>query len=88
MLVLMGCTSISYSTFAVTNNPVGSKTGSAILYEPTRAGGQLGDGGILLAAQNGGITKIGIVEKIHTVKYFISPKLVLRYTDEVVVTGE
>jgi hypothetical protein len=48
----------------------------------------LGDGAILLAAQNGGITNIGIVEEITTVKYFLSPIFILSAKKEVVVTGE
>ncbi|MDR2371442.1 MAG: TRL-like family protein [Treponema sp.] len=41
-----------YSPIAVTNNPIGTKVGEA----------KTSEGGILQAAQNGGITKIATVD--------------------------
>jgi hypothetical protein len=73
---LAGCTSVSYETFAVTNNPIGSKVGEV---DPA-------NGGILQAAQNGGINKIATVELRTTAKHFF--KAILSETKAVVVTGE
>jgi hypothetical protein len=51
---LAGCASTTYYEFvAVTNNPVGSKVGEALIT----------DGGIYQAAKNGGITRIAVVER-------------------------
>ncbi|MCL2270955.1 MAG: TRL-like family protein [Treponema sp.] len=60
-----------YEPFGVTNNPIGSKVGEALDSE----------GGILQAAQNGGITHISTVDIRHRVHNG-------KYTRTFVVTGE
>jgi hypothetical protein len=84
LLVLVGafalasCTSVSYSAFAVTNNPIGSKVGET---SPLV-------GGILQAAQNGGITRIATVELRTTRKYILMPVYTYSLENAIVVTGE
>jgi hypothetical protein len=58
-LLLTGCGTMPvlsyYEPFKVTNNPIGSKVGEV----------EDSDGGILQAAQNGGITRIATVDIRH-----------------------
>jgi len=60
-----------YEPFGVTNNPIGSKVGEALNSE----------GGILQAAQNGGITNIATVDIRHRLDRGV-------YTIAVIVSGE
>jgi len=60
-----------YEPFGVTNNPIGSKVGEALDSE----------GGILQAAQNGGITRIATVDIKHRTEGFVK-------TVTFVVSGE
>lgn len=60
-----------YEPFGVTNNPIGSKVGESLDSE----------GGILQAAQNGGITKIATVDIRHR---FVGRV----YTRTFIVSGE
>jgi len=60
-----------FEPFGVTNNPIGSKVGEALDSE----------GGILQAAQNGGITHISTVDIRHRVERGV-------YTKTFIVTGE
>jgi hypothetical protein len=66
-LVLVGCASTS--PWGVTDNSVGSKIGEAT--QTTWFGFIVtGDAGVITAAQNGGVQKIGAVD-IRSVNYFI-----------------
>jgi hypothetical protein len=56
-----------YEPFGVTNNPIGSKVGEALDSE----------GGILQAAQNGGITKIATVDIRHRVENYVRTKTII-----------
>ena len=60
-----------YEPFGVTNNPIGSKVGEALDSE----------GGLLQAAQNGGITLIATVDIRHRVERKV-------YTKTFIVSGE
>jgi len=60
-----------FEPFAATNNPIGSKVGEALDSE----------GGILQAAQNGGITKIATVDIRHRRDRGV-------YTRAIIVSGE
>jgi hypothetical protein len=60
-----------YAPFGVTNNAVGTKVGEALDSE----------GGILQAAQNGGITKIATVDIRHRQDGMV-------YTRTIIVSGE
>jgi hypothetical protein len=75
LLVMASCVSPPaqnyYDPFGVTNNPVGSKVGEALDSE----------GGILQAAQNGGITKIATVDIRYRVDNFV-------HTKTIIVSGE
>jgi hypothetical protein len=79
---LMSCSTVTYSTFAVTENPVGTKIGQI---EQTK-------GGTLEAARNGGITSISTVSKQVTEYYMIWPlplqRVPLGYRYDIIVTGE
>jgi len=75
LLLLSSCVSPPaqnyYEPFGVTNNPIGSKVGEALDSE----------GGILKAAQNGGITNIATVD----IRYRISGGVL---TKAIIVSGE
>ena len=75
LLVMASCVSpppVNYfEPFGVTNNPVGSKVGQALD----------SDGGILQAAQNGGITRIATVDIRHRLENGV-------YTRTFIVSGE
>ena len=75
LLVMASCASAPpqnfYEPFGVTNNPIGSKVGEALDSE----------GGILQAAQNGGITNIATVDIRHRVDRGV-------YTKTIIVSGE
>jgi len=74
ILTVVSCKSVPqnyYVPFGVTNNPVGSKVGEALDSQ----------GGILQAAQNGGITYISTVDIKHRLDRGV-------YTITYVVSGE
>ena len=72
--MFVGCATGSierYELLKVTNNPVGSKVGTASLMSVTKFGTSPAEstgehGGIYQAAKNGGITNISIVERRET----------------------
>ena len=77
-LILLGFASCAtqppqnyFEPFGVTNNPVGSKVGEALDSQ----------GGILQAAQNGGITYIATVDIRHRLDRGV-------YTKTIIVSGE
>ena len=75
LLAISSCASAPpqnyYEPFGVTNNPIGSKVGEALDSE----------GGILQAAQNGGITYIATVD----IRYRLDRGV---YTKTIIVSGE
>jgi hypothetical protein len=77
-IFLAGCKTVSYSTVAVTENPVGTKVGQVDRRK----------GGILEAAKNGDITRISTVSYQYTDTWILSPSYVLSRKYEIVVTGE
>ena len=86
-LIFAGCGTVEeYHLKVVTNNPIGSKVGTASLLKVVKFGTKGAEstgehGGIYQAAKNGGITNISIVEVRETWAGF-------NYKIEVVVYGD
>ena len=82
-IAFMSSCTVMYD-FTVTNNPVGSKTGTSeqkFLFGSIPMGGEMQDAGYAAACKNGGITKVGLAEHTMWTNGLVVKKITTVYGD-------